>query len=468
MARPTYLSRTGNVDITTAHIGAGLLGLPLLPQGETVAKVLEARKGDGVRFQDVVVQMPRRSTKTTSVWATILGRAATRPGYRCVTTAQSGNVASRILIEHATAMLAAGNAVESREARSGSTLPVLFRNGGRERLEFPNRSSIWVVPPEAGAIRSAAADDIVIDEAGEHDPVKGKDFMDAVRPLQDTRGPLAQMIVAGTPGRVRAGYFWDLLEAGRNHVDKDLGIVDFSILDAEDAEDRKVWRRVHPGPASGLTPMAVLEKRFKAMGAVAFSREYLCRWPLDSTVTAIPLVDWQAREVPALALPDHFGLAADCAPDGSAAAISAAWRVDGIPHVALLAYRSGVNWVPTEVRTIARKYRLPSVVVDGIGANLPVIEALSRMRPLVPVTSPGFKNLQGACQTFVSNLPVHQAQPDMETAVGGACWREVEGGRLFGRKRSGVDISPLVSALLALWAYDSRPERQRIGITTSA
>lgn len=477
-ARPTYESRTrGAVDISAAHLGASLLGLPLFDQGERVARVMEARRGEGARFSDVVVEMPRRSTKTSSIWATLIGRAMTRPGYKAVTTAQTGTTASRILLEHAEHLIANGEAVESREARSGSSKIVLYRNGGREHLDFPNRSRIWCVPPEAGAVRSAAADDILIDEAGELDVEKFAAMMSGLLPLMDTRGPLAQLIVAGTPGLVRAGPFWEMLEAGRNRTDPDLGILDYCARDNEDPADRKVWRRVHPGPSSHrpdgkpLTPMSVLEKRFKKLGPLRFAREYLCQWPTNAGVTAIDPGDWSAREVPVVQLPARFGLAADCEPNGAAAAIVAAWRdADGEPFVALLEYRAGTGWVPAVLRSMARKHgrAIAGIAVDGIGANVPVIEALTRARPMVATVQPGFRAIQGACQTFVNRLPYHQVQPDLERAIEGANWRVVEGGRLFGRKVSAADISPLVAAVEALWAFDQKPQRQRVSMATAA
>ncbi len=467
MARPTWASRVPSaVDLHEAHVGAGLLGLPLTSQGERVAGLLQARRRDGAMYPDVVVQMPRRATKTTAIWSTLLGRAARRERYRAVVTAQSGNVASRILLDHAELMLASGTCVESSEKKTATTA-VLYRNGGREHLDFPGTGSrIWVVPPDAGAVRSAAADDVVIDEAGEHDPQRFHDFMAGVRPLMDTRGPLAQMIVTGTPGKVRSGPFWEMLERGRKGGDRELGILDYSIRDEEDAEDRLVWRRVHPGPASGLTPMKVLEKRYVDLGAVSFAREYLCRWPFDSTVTAIDQAVWHGGELAGLTLPERFGLAWDCCPDGSAAAVSAAWRVDGVPFVLLLEYRPGTTWVAGVVRGIRAKYR-PPIAYDHIGANVPVVEALSRARPVVPVEVAKFRAIQGACQTFVDKLPHHQQQPDLDRSAAAASWREVEGGRIFGRKVSGADISPLMASVIALWVYDQRPERAPLTIRST-
>lgn len=438
-----------------------MLGMPLTPQGVKVARLLEARRGEGARYQTAVVQMPRRAAKTTSIWSVLIGRAATRPGYRCVVTAQSGTIASSIILEH-------GQILESRGYREDGTLR-LYRNQGRERIEFANGSRIWVVPPAEGAVRSAAADDIVIDEAGEHDGRKGVDFLNAVRPLQDTRGPLAQLIVAGTPGRSRSGMFWDLLEQGRSGKDRDLGILDYSAQDHDDPEDERVWRRVHPGIGT-LTTLATIRKRRLAMDAPAFAREYLCLWPPDASTSAIDLARWSAGEVAVLPRPERFGVAFDVALDGSSAALCAAWRDDdGTAYVGVLEHRQGVSWLPKAAHDVSRRFRVP-VRYDAIGANHGPAEEIGRLRG-VQLVAGGAKDAQGAAQRIVSELADgrlrHFGQSSLTAAAEGAAWRQSEGGRYFARKASTADVCPLVAASLALWQFDQNPARQSLQIVSS-
>ncbi|WP_130412382.1 hypothetical protein [Xylanimonas ulmi] len=468
-AAPRFVSPIpDDVDISAAEVGARLLGLELLPQGVREAQLLEARNAEGgASFSSVVIQMPRRSTKTTAIWATILGRAATREGYRCVVTAQSGYIASRILLEHAERMLRAGNLVESREVRfqDGVDKPVLFRSGGRERIDFPNGSRVWVVPPDPGSVRSAAADDIVIDEAGEFEGDKGEQFMLGVLPLMDTRGPLAQLVVAGTPGRTRSGMFWGMLEDARRGDDDELGILDYSAADSDDPEDRAVWARVHPGPSSGLTPMKVLERRFAKLGAVGFAREYLCMWPADASTSAIDMESWANAEVERTALPDRFGLALDIAVDGSSAALVAAWRdADGVAYVEVVEHRMGVSWLAAKAHAMGKKYRVP-VRYDDIGNNRNVAEEIDRRRG-VRLAKGNLKDVAGAAQRLVSDLAEgrlrHFGQASLTAAAEGAAWRQTEGARAFGRNTSRHPIEPLVAASLAIWQYDQQPARPRV------
>jgi hypothetical protein len=473
VAVPRHFSEVPpDTDISETERGAAALGLPLLPQGINEARLFGARDPEGgALYRTCVVQMPRRSTKSTSIWATIIGRALTRPKYKCVVTAQSGTVASAMLLEHGEMLEANGLAGYKRkdpdEVDGDGTMRVL-RNSGRERLEFNNGSVILVVPPTAAAVRSKAADDIVIDEAGEFEGTKGEEFMTGVLPLMDTRGERAQLIVAGTPGKIRTGMFWELLEAAREGDDPDLGVLDYSAADTDDPEDRDVWRRVHPGPSaikadgSPLTSMRTLERRFRQMPLPQFAREYLCMWPTDASVKAMDMEAWARAERPKqLDLwPEKFAYAFDCAPDGSSAALCAAWRDDaGDAWVEVIDHRQGIDWLVKAVQEIAPTTRYP-VAYDRIGANADAAARLDALRPRVK--SEGLHYMNGVVPAesgFVRELNAgrlrHFGQISLTAALDGATWRVLEGARLWGRKASHSDLTPAVAAALALHHYDT-------------
>ena len=509
--RPRFPRRMpAGVDIEVAHAGARMLGLPLLPQGEQVATLLEARnrrRPDEALHTTALVQMPRRSTKTTSIFETLLGRCETRPGHRVVITAQSGNIASAILREHAMLLLARGRAVESRRRHRKPGRIVYYANGGRERLEWPATdaegrpvdvssddfddldedeldgvrlgSQMWVVPPDPGAVRSRASDDIWVDEAGELRGNKGHDLLVGVLPLMDTRGPLAQLIISGTPGPLREGMFWDLIVEARAGGRFAPGLLDYSAPDDKPVDlesyvrDPRLWRKVHPGVASGLTTRKVLEERLYRLGPEKFAREYLCMWPLNAGSAAIDVDAWKGGALPEhvqLALPDRFGLAFDVAPDGSTAALAAAWRDEaGVARVGIVEYRSGTAWLAPVAHAVARKYRMP-LRYDGIGANHGPAGEVGRLRG-VTLKAGQLKDSAAAAQLLVSELAggtlEHFDQPTLNAAVEGAGWRQLEGARVFGRRISSADVSPVVAASLALYQYDQLPVRQATRTTTS-
>lgn len=441
--------------------------MPLTPQGIRVARLLEARRGEGVKYDTAVIEMPRRSAKTTSIWSVLIGRAITRPGYRCVTTAQSGTIASSIILEH-------GQILESRgygpAKEGGDGTLKLYRNGGREKLQFANGSRIWVVPPEASAVRSAAADDIVVDEAGELEGDKGVAFLDAVRPLMDTRGALAQLIVAGTPGKIRAGAFWDLLQDGRNRRDRDLGILDYGARDDDDPEDEKVWRRVHPGIGT-LTTLRTIRKRRAKMDLISFSREYLCLWPTDAATGALDIVRWEDAGVDDFPLdrPARSVIAFDAPKEQTACAVVEVWRdEEGRAVVELLAFRPGVSWAAALIHRVAQEARAP-VVFDEIGGNVTIANELRRRRPGVQVIPLKTLHVGGAAQLLATEIReervLHFNQPDLTSAVESVSWRPMgRDGRAFGHRPGKGEISPIVAGSFALWQYDQTPEKRPLAI----
>lgn len=468
MAKATYLSRIpSGTDISVAHVGAEAMStesqpITLLPQGEQVAGVLEAKDRHGFPlYPTVAILLPRRSTKTTSIWAVLLGRCASIPGYKVVTTAQDGNRARKRFSEIAGIL-----------ERNGFAGTIRWSNGD-ESITWPNGSRLWVVPPNAGAFRGEAADVLLFDEAGELSPDKSEELLSGALPLLDTR-PYGQAIIAGTPSLTRAGLLWDTLQKGRTRT-KGYGIVDYSIKDEESsivfnedgttALNRKVLRRVHPGIGT-LTTMAKMAERFESMQLPQFEREYLCRFPTSSATSAIDPVKWAAAEADEFMAEGRVGIAYDCAYDGTSASIAYAWRDEvGIAYVEVVRHDRGTSWVAAAAHKASQRRNKVAVAYDDIGANRDPYAAIQRMKPLVKMHKMEMKDTLATAQRITSELAEgrlrHFGQSDLDAAVENTTWRTVgKSGRAFGQKdSSGAAINPLVAASLALWSYDQGKDR---------
>ena len=471
-ARPTLISRfSPRTDVSVAEAGAALLGMPLFPQGLQVARVMEARRRGGKRYvyPEVAVEEPRRASKTTAIWSVLLGRCLRIPGYRVVATAQDGSHASDKLIEYMEVLEARG----FEEQDLGS----LYWSNGKEKIKFANGSVLWRVTPKPGAFRSAGADAILFDEAGELDPEIGPAMLAGALPLMDTR-PNGQVIVAGTPGKRRAGLLWESLERARAKT-PGVGVVDYSLRDDEvlvsyddDGErvlDERVLRRVHPGIGT-LTTMALMRERFARMQVPEFEAEYGCRWPSSSTTGAFDVDQWAGVKVAPGERPDRVGIAFDCAYDGSSASIVYAWRVGETAFVEVVAHRSGTSWVARAAHEAGLKYRRVPVAYDSIGANLDPATGMTRLKPAPRLEALPMKAIMGAAQRFTSELHEgrlrHFGQVDLTAGVENTAWRDItHSGRAFGSKDpSGAAINPVVAASLALWSYDKGKDRQPLGI----
>ena len=473
-AKPAYVSHIpGETNIAAALKGAELMGLPITPQGCYIAGVLEAKNAFGLPLYDEVgVEVPRRSTKTTTIQFVLLGRCALRPGYRVVSTAQDGTRASQFFAN----MM---RTIESTLVRRGLTkedvgIKTFYHSQGREYIEWLNGSKWWVVKPESSAFRGDAADCMWFDEAGELNAEKSDDLQAGALPLMDTRDD-AQVIVSGTPSLARQGMFWETLEAGRKDPAA-TGIVDFAASEYDDPADEALWWRVHPGLASGLTTIEKMRKRFEKMPITQFAREYLCIWPPDSTVTALDITNWDATLVEHLASPPEgvpWGIGWDVAIGGSAAAVAVAWiDEDDEPHIQVMEHRAGSQWVAKNIAAALLKHPRVPVGYDNIGDNITVAQALGRMpklkRPKLKALN--LKEVAAATSTLAQandRLALHHAEhPGLDTAVRNTTWREAGGSRLFMRGK-GREISCLLACVHALAVASTAQRRGALSLPSA-
>lgn len=453
VATPRYISPTpDNTDVTEAHKAAESMGISLLPQGIQVAQLLEAKNEEGLPlYPEVVIQMGRRATKTSSIQATLLGRCFSIPGYRIISTAQTGTLSQQFLSELGSQLEMAYQDEDTRPFR-------FYKSNGSIRIVWDNGSQWRAVKPQAAAFRGSYADCILMDEAGEYDAKTTEDLLAGAMPVLATR-PQAQLIVTGTPPRTREGLLWQYLQAGRKGTE-DLGILDYSMSPDQDATDEALWHAVYPGLSSGLVSIKFLRKALETQGLLSFSREFLCLDPVASSLRAIPEEDWLAGMVPdLLTLPaDNFSLAYDITQDGSAAAVAVAWyTADGLPHVQILEHKAGQNWLPQYVAKCLKEYRAVEIGYDGIGHNLAVNQTIQRMREvpkagLRPLT---MKEVSAGVSLFTShvmdNQLIHAKDASLDSAVAEVAFRYSGDSRLWSRGNSNADISPLIAASNALY-----------------
>lgn len=481
LARPTWFSRIPRgTNIATAVYGAGLLGQTLMPQGEEIAALLCARRpGGGPLYNQAVILEPRRSSKTLATWAELIGDAAATPGRRVLVTAQDGTRIREILRDEIMELLYLQGFERKGRGR-------LLLSNGSERIEFANRSLIRAVPPKPGVFRSKPADRVFIDEGGEISAALSRSLMAAIMPLFDTR-PDAQLIVSGTPGGLdddgqpvvaREGVLWDKFQASLATLGKTsrgathIGVLAYALRDGEELAgiddngnrwvNKQILRRIHPGIGT-LTTYPTIASRFLDgdLGVIQFESEYGCRFPLAAGDSAIPPAAWAActggPDLPER--PAKVGIGYDVEPDGSSAALLAAWRDDNqVAHLEVIDCRPGTDWLPGQVKRALTKHRCPAAY-DSIGANLDVAQVLTRLKASGDPIQ--LRYMQAATARLVREITTrnlrHYEQPDLDNAVAGAAWRNVgDSGRLFGRKASAAPVSAIVAAAAALWSYDQR------------
>ncbi|WP_123654159.1 hypothetical protein [Curtobacterium sp. ZW137] len=433
--------------------------MTLHPQQLMIADVVNSGE------ETVVVEVPRRSSKTTSILATLLGRCLRRRRYKVTFSAQSGTKSAEFFREW----------IADLELHQGGTpqdqWPFTVRKQtGSMQLTFRNGSVFRMLnTPTAKALRGGAADVVWFDEAQEFDAELSAELKAGALPLMDTRDD-AQLILSGTAGEFRAGWLWDTLEQGRNG-DAGVAILEYAAPDGttnEDINDEALWCRVHPGIGT-LTTLEKMRSRRGAFADPEWSREYMGLWPVSADSAVIPSHVWEAAAVARLPYPQSVAFGFDVSPNGSSAAIVAAWRVDGVAYVELIAHEPGSTWVRDRIAALATKYKAP-VGFDPIGTNKVVQEELQRARSaaksrLRPVERGG---VSPSCVTFLRDLEdgkLHHFGQEGLTAAAAFAAKRVWGDGTswaWGRVASGGDITPLVAATMALRAYDQSASRPKL------
>lgn len=439
--------------MSTIETGARALGIGLHPHQLQLGAMLD----EGVEV--TAIQWPRRAGKTTSVWAWLIGYAMENPDTLIASTAQS-RIKARARWSEFAGLL-----------RKGSECPHVRESIGSEQFEWSNGSRLWIVPPKPGAFRSDAADVVYVDEPQELHPDASVELEQAVMPMLDTREP-GQVILSGTPGFIRAGWFWDALEAGRAGEPGHMASI-YAAADFDDVDDEAVWLRIHKGIGT-LTTLQKMRARhagFARKDPQKWAMEYMGIWPGSKDGRALSAEDWEACGLDDFAeRPERFALSFDVSPDGSRASLLATWRDDDeVVWWELLAH-GDTRTIGREALRLSRKYRVP-IAYDAIGANLEVAEALQRARPapkLMPMTMRDMMTGAAMTDKLVKRRELrHARQPTLDEAAEGVAWRDVgDNGRLFGRRASAGDVSSIVAGSAGIVAFDRMPKRATLRTVT--
>lgn len=490
--RAEFLIGAWLIDLIVPPDLGGSLLANLQPQMLREADVLNAG-----RRRNAVLE-PRRSAKTTGLWCVLLGRCFMRPvymaGYSMMTTAKKTTERFRLDLV---------GPIERRWPNPKTRPVKLINSNGFERIEFPNGSVLAILSPEGDAIRSGAYDLLVLDEGGEPEPEKWALVVSAVVPAFDTRGPNAQLVIAGTGGRYRTGsYFWRVL-----HMDG-AGRLRYGVPDDVDPDTLQTWEggvrditlAIHPG-LDGLTDIAIIEENFPDLGADLFAREYLGHFGEEhGTATLVSAKGWQkglqVGDIPtgitaatlAVAIHPH-GLWASIAVawhlEDAPDLASAAWDLDGEladPHIGvkLIHHQRGIDPCPdgcgqahTHSRGIVRELLMNARTLDApiiyqqeASQARAVVEALTaRAYPRPDVKPYQFGDVKVAAVQLVGALESgavwHWPQVPLDEAASIAVRKTVGQGFVIGMPKGhdGSDITPLEAVSLALHALPDRPAR---------
>lgn len=426
-----------------------------MPWQRLVAEVGGELNTDGTpAYRSVVVTVPRQSGKTVLVLSWEVQRCLGWGGpQRVAYSAQTGNDARKKLIEDQGPIL--------HQHRKALGIHRVRRGMGGEGVDFTNGSiiSLLASSEEAGHGRTidlGVKDELFADADDRRDQ--------ALIPAMATR-PAAQILTSSTAGHERSFTLWREVEAGRKAVGEGrtdgIAYFEWSAPDDADIADPDVWWSCMPALGHTITE-AVVQHALDTMSESEFRRAWLNQWvnpPMFGVAReeVIDLVAWAELINTTSTLNDSdLRLAVEVAWDRSWASIGAS---DG-RHIEVVERRAGVQWLVDRLPGIVER-NAPGrpVVCDPGGPAGAVVAELDRAGvALEPI---GLTALKQACGAFVAAVEaeqvVHLGQDALTEAVAGAEVRAASDAWMFDRRRSTVDVSPLLAVVMARWAAAASP-----------
>jgi hypothetical protein len=314
----------------------------------------------------------------------------------------------------------------------------------------------------------AKSEVLILDEAlalkGEH--------VEALAPTM-LAAPNAQLILTSTPPESSEAYIMDVKARCENRTDPRLAAAVWFNPQGVDIEDPAVQAEVNPTYGDRIDPERMEDMRkLLAPTPGGFERECIGIWPRpnqDTEWLVIPEVVWWARQVPGEAtdvgnqIVGRVAVAVDVKPDRAMASVSVAGlRADGGVLGEVVEHRPGTRWVVPRLQELEARHDIAVIVVNDPG----VADECEDDEVGLVVHRPTVADVVAACSTYhdgvvhagkaaVEGRDVwHLGQPELTVGVRGALKRLVSFGKnwAWDRKEITVDVCPLVSATLAVWA----------------
>lgn len=223
-------------------------------------------------------------------------------------------------------------------------------------------------------------------------------------------------------------------------------------------DDRCLWERSKPALGIRIAPEHMAKERH-SLSDRTFAVELLGAgdWPITdpTAVSLIPPALWRSLADGESQPTGALVLAFDVTPDRSKTAIAIAGRrEDELLHVEIVEHRDGTGWAPERIAELVEHHRIDTVRCDAIGPAASLLASLLSHGVTVSTISTG--ELVQACGEFHdlahNDKLRHLGTPELAAAVAGAATRNLGEAWAWARKKSTVDISPLVACTLAAWA----------------
>jgi phage terminase large subunit-like protein len=269
-------------------------------------------------------------------------------------------------------------------------------------------------------------------------------------------------------------------------ADESLGIFEWSAPPGCKVDDPDGWAQANPSMGHAITERAIRSAQHTDP-EWTFRTEVLCQWSDGTLEGPFPAGTWEAgidgpchcREVECercdaenglsypgsqIAEGSRLGFCLDVSWDRSYSYIAVAGiRADGLPHVEIVAGRAGTDWVKTwftDAEMGAKRRKTPVMVQPTSPAGA-LMEELRAVK--VDIREWKGAELGQSCGRFYDLVKdkqlKHLPQPLLDVAASVAVTKPLPGDAwAWDRRKSPLDISPLVAATGAVWLVSPRAD----------
>ena len=348
---------------------------------------------------------------------------------------------------------------------------------GEEGIELLSGARLDFLARTSGGGRGLSGDAVVLDEALYLTPT----MMGALLPTLSARpdphvrygssaglreSEVLRMIrdrgrAGGDPSLVYVEWSTEPGKCGRPECDHKPGTRDCQL------DDVAMWHAANPALGKRIS-VDYLSAERRALPPKEFARERLGWWedpPALGDGAIIPAEAWTERRDPDshIVLGERLAFAVDVSWDRSVAWIAVCGtRPDGRPHVEIAATKPGTEWVVEWLAERVEQYDPVAVAFQASGA--PVSSLLEDFRAalpdrVMPIAGPDLGRSCGAFYDAATSGPlIHLGQQPLDDAVALAVVRPLSDAWAWDRRKSPVDVAPLVAATSAYYAWAAEPE----------
>lgn len=445
-----------------------VLRLPLLPwQREFLIRALELVEVPGtfgqttkrLRYRTILLCVGRQNGKSTvMIVLALYFMLVYAPGELVLGTAQNLETSESTWEEGLNLVKAVPALAKMIPATRGEV-----RTNGKTALNLSNGSTWKVAPANRKGGRSKSARLVMLDELREHLS------FEAWAAISNTTVAKADAIVLGVSnaGDARSVVLKQQREKARARLDDpetSVGLFEWSAPEGADEADRRGWLMANPAcgyPQTGMTLDTLAAARDSA-DLNDWKTENLCQW-----VTILGSGPWKVGHWESLAEPTSkiapdspLVLAIDTSLDRTMSYISVAGWSALTPnrvHVEVISMGPGNAWVAGWIDKRFDRLAPAHIVVQGPNGS-PAGDVGAALEDLgLPVSWAQGSNVTGSAVGFFDAVRdgtvLHLGQPVLDTAAKTAQLRYAgDGVFMFDRRRSPVDVAPLVAAAMA-WHF---------------